>query len=176
MALRILLDNVQSHATRYGRFIEPMMSIYVDFYVRIFVRVHESRGGTKNALNHSGMLYKCTSCESFFTRKFAQFMSGKYKILNSNNPKKCPHCNGSIRMGGPLWLDPIHNQKWLDEALDHLSDENSKKLYGSYKRILGLLSVCKEELPNSPLFHSFPHLCLITQQGLYKFLHHFLHF
>lgn len=39
MALRILLHAVQTSAARYGRFIHPLLSISVDFYVRLFIQV-----------------------------------------------------------------------------------------------------------------------------------------
>ncbi|KAI6659104.1 tRNA (guanine(26)-N(2))-dimethyltransferase-like [Oopsacas minuta] len=37
-ALRIILSTVSSHANRYGRYIQPMLSVSIDFYARIFVR------------------------------------------------------------------------------------------------------------------------------------------
>lgn len=42
MALRILLQCIESHANRYGRYIEPLLSISADFYIRVFVRVYNS--------------------------------------------------------------------------------------------------------------------------------------
>lgn len=39
MAIRILLQTIESHANRYGRCIEPLLSISADFYIRVFVRV-----------------------------------------------------------------------------------------------------------------------------------------
>lgn len=41
-ALRILLRCIESHATRYGRYIEPILSVSADFYIRVFVRVFTS--------------------------------------------------------------------------------------------------------------------------------------
>jgi len=38
-ALRIVLQCVESHANRYGRYIVPLLSISADFYVRVFVRI-----------------------------------------------------------------------------------------------------------------------------------------
>ena len=38
-ALRIVLQCVESHANRYGRYIIPLLSISADFYVRVFVRI-----------------------------------------------------------------------------------------------------------------------------------------
>lgn len=39
MALRILLQCIEAHANRYGRYIVPLISLSADFYVRVFVRV-----------------------------------------------------------------------------------------------------------------------------------------
>ncbi|KHJ96699.1 N2,N2-dimethylguanosine tRNA methyltransferase [Oesophagostomum dentatum] len=49
MALRILLRSIDSHANRYSRFIEPLLSISVDFYVRVFVRLHTGARMTKDS-------------------------------------------------------------------------------------------------------------------------------
>lgn len=38
-ALRIVLQCVESHANRYGRYVVPLLSISADFYVRVFVRI-----------------------------------------------------------------------------------------------------------------------------------------
>jgi tRNA G26 N,N-dimethylase Trm1 len=40
MALRILLASIESHANRYKRYIVPVLSLSVDFYVRVFVRIY----------------------------------------------------------------------------------------------------------------------------------------
>lgn len=42
MALRILLQCIEAHANRYGRYIEPLLSISADFYIRVFVRIYSS--------------------------------------------------------------------------------------------------------------------------------------
>lgn len=47
MALRILLHCIEAHANRYGKYIEPLLSISADFYVRIFVRVYTSQAKCK---------------------------------------------------------------------------------------------------------------------------------
>ena len=39
VALRILLRAIDTQANRYARYIEPLLSVSVDFYVRVFVRV-----------------------------------------------------------------------------------------------------------------------------------------
>ena len=41
-ALRIVLSSLESHANRYHRYIVPLLSCSVDFYIRLFVRVYTS--------------------------------------------------------------------------------------------------------------------------------------
>lgn len=42
LALRMLLNSLQSSASRYKRYIVPLLSLSVDYYVRVFVRVFTS--------------------------------------------------------------------------------------------------------------------------------------
>ena len=65
MALRIVLQCVESHANRYGRYIAPVLSLSIDFYVRIFVRVFSSQKTCKKSTSKLGHAYQCTGCESF---------------------------------------------------------------------------------------------------------------
>jgi len=39
MALRILLACIESHAIRHKRYIVPIISVHMDFYIRVFVRI-----------------------------------------------------------------------------------------------------------------------------------------
>ncbi len=48
MALRILLASLEQHAARYKRHIVPVLSLSIDFYIRVFVRVYTS-GAKKGA-------------------------------------------------------------------------------------------------------------------------------
>lgn len=38
-ALRIALSSIESNANKYGRYIVPLLSISVDYYIRLFVQV-----------------------------------------------------------------------------------------------------------------------------------------
>lgn len=41
-SLRLVLNAIATAASRYGRSITPLLSLSIDFYVRIFVRVRTS--------------------------------------------------------------------------------------------------------------------------------------
>lgn len=49
MALRLVLQQLQSSAGRYRRYIVPLVSCSIDFYLRVFVRVFTSPSQVKMA-------------------------------------------------------------------------------------------------------------------------------
>lgn len=64
-ALRMVLHAVATSAARYRRAITPLLSLSIDFYVRLFVRVDDSPVAAKSVITQTGMLAQCTSCETF---------------------------------------------------------------------------------------------------------------
>lgn len=48
-ALRIILHSLDQRANVYQRYIEPLLSISVDFYIRVFVRVRTGQATVKNS-------------------------------------------------------------------------------------------------------------------------------
>ncbi|CAN1151371.1 Probable tRNA (guanine(26)-N(2))-dimethyltransferase 2 [Linum perenne] len=65
MALRILLASIESHGDRYKRYIVPVLSVQMDFYVRVFVRIYTSAGAMKNTPLKLSYIYQCVGCDSF---------------------------------------------------------------------------------------------------------------
>nr|CAD7608541.1 unnamed protein product [Timema genevievae] len=50
MALRILLQCIESHANRYSRYIVPLLSVSADFYIRVFVKIYTSAAICKESI------------------------------------------------------------------------------------------------------------------------------
>ncbi|VDK43263.1 unnamed protein product [Taenia asiatica] len=61
--LRLLLHAIQQAASRHDRVIEPLLSLSVDFYVRVFVRVRTSPSGVKRIASRLAIIYSCTGCQ-----------------------------------------------------------------------------------------------------------------
>lgn len=68
MALRVLLNAIETAANKYKRHIVPWLSLSVDFYVRVFVRVYESPAEVKNTCLKRITTYQSTQCSSFINQ------------------------------------------------------------------------------------------------------------
>ena len=64
-----LICLLQGHANRYKRHIVPMLSLSVDFYVRVFVRVYTSPAAVKDSATKLMHVYQSLGCDSFFMQR-----------------------------------------------------------------------------------------------------------
>lgn len=79
--IRLILNATATSAAKYGCSIEPLLSLSVDFYARIFVRVRKSPQEVKKLASTSMIVYNCDSgCGSWATQ-----MLGKRKEERNKN-------------------------------------------------------------------------------------------
>ncbi|KAL6994114.1 methylamine--glutamate N-methyltransferase [Sarracenia purpurea var. burkii] len=162
MALRILLACIESHANRYKRYIVPVLSVQMDFYVRVFVRIYTSASAMKNTPLKLSYVYQCTGCDSFHLQPLGRTVSKNTSIrylpgFGPVVPQECSDCGKKYNMGGAIWSAPIHDQEWVTSILADV--KSMKDRYPAYDRIYAVLTTISEELPDVPLFLSLHNLC-----------------
>lgn len=171
-ALRILLRCIEGHATRYGRYIKPLLSISADFYIRVFVRIFTSPLECKLSSSKQSMYYQCTGCSTLSIQPLG-ILKENPTPKNPNQMKyclpvvptlkdHCEHCNHRYHMGGPIWTAPIHDFEFIDKLFKTIESEPYNKLE-THSRMLGMLSVIKEELPDVPLYYAIDKLCSVLK-------------
>uniref|UniRef100_A0A672IC29 tRNA (guanine(26)-N(2))-dimethyltransferase n=1 Tax=Salarias fasciatus TaxID=181472 RepID=A0A672IC29_SALFA len=117
-ALRIILHSLDQRAAVYQRYIQPLLSVSVDFYVRVFVRVFTGQATVKNSASKQALIYNCVGCGSFHLQRMGRRTSdGKHmKYSAATGPPvgpECEHCGQRHQMGGPLWAEPIHDSAFV---------------------------------------------------------------
>jgi tRNA (guanine26-N2/guanine27-N2)-dimethyltransferase len=160
MALRILLHSIQSTAAKYKRAIEPMLSLSIDYYVRVFVRVRCNATLAKEASSKSSMLYYCQCCKSYETQTIGKFIKtekgSKFGPSSLTVNSQCQVCDNICHIAGPFYSAPIHEKQFVESMLGEVSINYSK--YGTYERMLGMLVMVLEELP-LPFYYVLPRMC-----------------
>jgi len=172
MAIRIVLQCLEAHATRSGRYIVPLLSLSIDFYTRVFVRVYTGQAKTKESTSKLGHVYQCTGCEMLATQrlgKVAPHENGKnlkYSLVTGPPVgQSCEHCGSGFHMGGPIWLNPLHDKPFISELLQSIQESN----FATRERMEGMLSMALEELDDVPLYYEIPRLtniCKLSQEKL----------
>ena len=166
MAVRLVLGALQSAACRYKRYISPLLSLSIDFYVRVFVRVHEGQQRVKDSASKMGVVYQCTGCEAMYPQRLGRLALARDGVSTKHQtasgppiPTHCPDCASTFRIGGPLYLDALHDPAFITSALEYA--EQHKGDFSTYPRISAMLNVARKELP-VPFYVCLSHLCHVV--------------
>jgi len=101
--LRLILHTIASSAAKYGMAIEPLLSLSIDYYIRVFVRVRKSPHDVKLLAGKTMLVYHCDSgCGSWTTQFLARnkvqptkngstFMKHSFSHGPSAD-QQCEHC------------------------------------------------------------------------------------
>lgn len=153
--LRLILHSIATSAAKYGIAIEPLLSLSIDFYARMFIRVHKSPAQVKLLAGTTMITYNCDyGCGAWNTQLIARNQAKDdkngneyYKHTFAQAPTTtplCSHCNSKMHLGGPMWAGPLHNPYFVQRILDKLPYLDSDT-YGTIKRIEGMLTLALEE-------------------------------
>ncbi|KAI1320480.1 RNA methyltransferase tRNA(m5U54)methyltransferase [Mortierella claussenii] len=157
VALRLVLNTLSTSAARYKRHIVPLVSLSIDYYLRVFVRVYTSAAEVKMTASKTCLAYVCSGCQSTYTQslgKVSENAKGNKKFgVNTGPPinQNCEHCGGRFHVAGPMWGKELHSVAFIERMLKHVNGASA--LYKTQPRILGMLTVCKEEI-EAPFYYT----------------------
>lgn len=153
--LRLILNGLAMTAAKYGLSIEPLLSLSIDFYARVFVRIYRSPAQVKFTAGNSIIIYNCDSgCGAWSTQTLA---STKQKLDRKGNPiyhhtlaqgpvsgPHCEHCGFKTHLAGPMWGGPLHNPRFIQKILNLLPSLDPQT-YQTIPRLEGMLTTALEE-------------------------------
>lgn len=154
--LRLLLHAIGSSAGRYGMAVEPLLSLSIDYYIRVFVRIRKSPNDVKLLAGKTMIVYHCDSgCGAWSTQSLARNKVTKnkngdamYKYGFAAAPsadQHCQHCGFKTHLSGPMYGGPLHNVGFIERVLAQLY-EVDRETYPTYDRIEGMLHTAMEEI------------------------------
>ncbi|KAI1755628.1 S-adenosyl-L-methionine-dependent methyltransferase [Xylaria castorea] len=161
VGLRLVLHALATSAARYGLAIEPLLSLSIDYYLRIFVKIRKSPAQVKFLAGKTMVVYSCDhGCGAWETQLLARNKkttnkSGKgtyYKhgfAMAPTSGPNCQHCDSRMHLAGPMYAGPLHSPAFIQKILDELPNA-SDDIYGTKPRIEGMLHTALEESLPSP--------------------------
>jgi tRNA (guanine26-N2/guanine27-N2)-dimethyltransferase len=153
--LRLILHAIATSAAKYGISVEPLLSLSIDFYARLFVRIHKQPKDVKLLAGTTMLVYNCDhGCGAWTTQLLARNQTKEDKRGDTfikhafaqapNVTPNCEHCGSKTHLGGPMWAGPLHNPYFVQRILDKLPTVD-KEVYGTTARLQGMLTVALEE-------------------------------
>lgn len=155
--LRLILNAIATSAARYGLAIEPQLSLSIDFYTKVFVKIVKSPQTVKFLGAKTMVVYSCDSgCSAWQTQylmksKAANNKKGNgafYKHVMALGPtadRFCQHCGSKMHINGPMYGGQIHSADFINKLLAQIP-KASPEVYGTLPRLEGMLQTALEEL------------------------------
>lgn len=152
--LRLLLHSVATTASRHGLAIEPLLSLSIDFYARLFIRVRRSPADVKFLAGKLMIVYSCDhGCGAWTTQFIGRHQKHKDSETNwkfsigqaPGTDQHCEHCGSKTHVAGPMWAGPLHNPAFIEKILDDLKYADPD-VYQTKARIEGMLDTALAEL------------------------------
>ena len=125
MSLRILLNSIESAANKYKRHMVPWLSISVDFYVRVFVRIYESPAEVKRSCLKRGMVYQSVNSGSFFVQPLGVCSLGKKLKLKQKLEKQSGNLSTNDSNTEPITVNVNVAEKETKESSVVSNDGNN---------------------------------------------------
>jgi len=99
--LRLILHAITTAAAKYGFAIEPLLSLSIDYYARVFVRVRKSPAEVKFLASKTMVVYSCDAgCGSWqlqflarHTKQEGKKSTAYFKHSFAQAPTSSPHCS-----------------------------------------------------------------------------------
>lgn len=153
--VRLILHAIASAAGRYGIAIEPLLSLSIDYYARVFVRIRRSAAEVKFLGGKTMAVYNCDAgCGSWTAQPLIRIQEKPAKNGESNfkfssaqgptTPPLCEFCGNKRHLGGPMWGGPLHNPAFIEKILETIPNVDTN-VYRTTERIKGQLHTALEE-------------------------------
>jgi tRNA (guanine26-N2/guanine27-N2)-dimethyltransferase len=134
-SLRVLLHALDTAAARQGRHIEPMLSVSIDHYVRVFVRVWKGRPRSALQSGRAALVLQSSACPNFQLVPFGAATAATDSISSADTdaastagataggsavaewPSLCTETGAAMQVAGPVWALPTNNADWLQRVI-----------------------------------------------------------
>ncbi|CDW84572.1 -dimethylguanosine trna methyltransferase family protein [Stylonychia lemnae] len=127
-ALRLVLHMISQMANRQQKYIEPLVSLTVDFYVRLFIRVHDGPQKCHSSITKYSHVFQCMECESFWTLPFGTHTEQEITKEPSHKWQKPENINQEDAIKTRQATKKQSNQNQQEEE-----KESEKKLKDKYQ-------------------------------------------
>ncbi|KAF2425226.1 TRM-domain-containing protein [Tothia fuscella] len=155
VGLRLILHAITTTAAKYGISIEPLLSLSIDYYARVFVRIRKSPLEVKFLGSKTAIVYGCDhGCGAWTQQPIvrATEQEGRkskfYKYSAAQGPPispLCEHCGSKMHISGPMYSGPLHNPAFIERMLALMPDLDPK-VYKTLDRMEGMLETAQEEM------------------------------
>lgn len=145
--IRLILGSIAGCAAKYKKCIEPVLSLSIDYYFRVFVRVRTAPLEVKQLAANTMLTYHCVGCGHQVDQRLGRIAEKKFQTprIAAIPGENCNYCESVYHLAGPMWGGQLHDKDYIDAILK-INSGLLLEVYGTRDRIKGMLTLAKNEL------------------------------
>ncbi len=142
VALRILICNIITSAGRLGLAVEPILCYHHEHFLRVKVKVKDSKDVANQQHKKLGFVYFCKKCSYLATVELSKELDNTL----------CSYCSEKLEKAGPLWLGNLYEIEHIEQM------KNDIGLFSLQleKKIEKFLDFVLDEIDFPPFFYYIP--------------------
>ncbi|MHA1418210.1 MAG: tRNA (guanine(10)-N(2))-dimethyltransferase [Candidatus Heimdallarchaeaceae archaeon] len=142
VALRILIYNMIISAGRLGLAVEPVFCYNHEHFLRVKVKVKNSKEVSNQQHKKLGFVYFCKKCSYIET----------VELSGDLGCSLCSNCSDKMEKAGPLWLGNLYEFEFIEQMI-----KNIEQLTLQHEKKIGkMLNLIKNEIKSPPFFYYIP--------------------
>lgn len=166
-SVRIILSYLSRVGSKSGCSITPLVSLSIDFFVRVFVIVRRGKKASKRATLANSNYYIC-KCQKMHRQPLLVEKKNGLAHCSQSTSSTCGLCGREMVLYGPYWASAINDREFIGGVLGEISSESINYKRGEdkmnlfdgrhiEKRVYGMLTLAMEE-EDTFLFYDLSHL------------------
>jgi len=137
LAVRLMIGCLASLSAKHDIGIQVLFSHSSDHYIRVYVQIRYGAKKADESIKSLGFIMHCFKCMH-------------REIVNQPFRKsECPECGTQMDYSGPLWIENIIDDKFLDRIIFENQDNRFKKT----AKINKMVSLIKKEANMPPTYY-----------------------
>ena len=162
--IRMLLTLLISTAARHRRSIEPLLSLSLNYYFRIFVRIHDKPSLSQKISENTSLVLYSPSTECFWLQPLGEVINKGKSFVVKPAEVSLPFTNDPftglpLQIAGPVYTGPIHNKDFIQNVLDMIP---RMAYIHMAQRMNGVLNTCLSEI-DFPFYYDISSLSSIIK-------------
>ncbi len=142
VALRILIYNMIISAGRLGLAVKPILCYNHEHFLRVKVKVNDSKEVANKQHKKIGFVYFCKKCSYLITVELSKDLEETL----------CTNCSEKLEKAGPLWLGNLYELEFIEQ----MKKDIGQLTLQLEKKVEKLLSLILDEIKSPPFFYYIP--------------------
>lgn len=124
--VRYLLYSINREAIKHKKTIVPLLSVWKNFYVRLFFQVVNDSKACNESISHMSTVFRCVDCRFEYCHEYLKD-DRRQKVAFDSCISSLP-CSHKYQVDGGIWTGPLNDRTFVTQMRDTLQPDADEEV------------------------------------------------